>query len=306
MLMPTFTGRLSARRLLWTWIAAKSSSKSLKFRIDDERGRQLLVVFLEGELVLTLIQHLHPHSCLAYPTTPGPVGLQQVFSSVAMKTALTKVLALTVLALIVEEAVEVLDPGVVKFAGHFNQQQVDPWYLLRLLAEAVGSYALVPAKYIDGQLTLLLHFGDLRDGRGGIDPLKLQTIFGWVPSWSLLVMWWRWICQSRSERPPKTVVIPVFHVDYCLLRSYSCWEWDVRAASQWLIFSDVQPESLHSVDHPTRPSLCPIFEQLQEVGMALFRSSLISLAWRRASCLWRSTGLCIPHCRLGCPSEAGP
>ena len=75
-------------------------------------------------------------------------------------------LTLPVLALIVEEAVEVLDPGVVKFAGHFNQQQVDPWYLMWLLAKAVDSDALVPTKYIDGQVTLLLHFGDLRDGRG--------------------------------------------------------------------------------------------------------------------------------------------
>ena len=126
--------------------------------------------------------------------------------------------------------------------------------------------ALVPTDYTDGQIILLLHFWDPRDGRGGIDPLKVQTIFGGVPSWSLWVMWWRWICQSRSERPSKTVAILVFHVDYCLLRPYSCWEWDVRAASRWLISSDVQPKSLHSVDHPPRPSLRPLFKQLQEVG----------------------------------------
>ena len=131
------------------------------------------MVVQEGELVLTLFRHLHPHSCMAYPTTLGPVSLQQVFSSVAIKKALAKMLALPVLALLVEEAVEVLDPGVVKFAGHFNQQQIVPWYLLWLLAEAVDSYALVPAKYIDGQVTLRLYFGDLRDGRGGIVPLKV-------------------------------------------------------------------------------------------------------------------------------------
>ena len=96
------------------------------------------------------------------------------------------------LALIVKEAIEVLDPGVVKFAGQFNQQRVDPWYHLWLLAEAVDSDA------VDGQVTLLIHFEDLRDGRGGIDPLKVQTIFGGVLLW---VMWWRWICQSRSEGP---------------------------------------------------------------------------------------------------------
>ena len=106
-----------------------------------------------------------------------------------MKKALAKVLALPVLALVVEEAVAVFDPGVVEFAGHFNQQQVDPWYPLYLLAEVVDSDALVPAKYINDKVTLLLHFGDLRDGRGGIDPLKVQTFFGGVPSWSFWVMW---------------------------------------------------------------------------------------------------------------------
>ena len=84
-----------------------------------------------------------------------------------METALAKILALPVLALIVEEAVEVFDPGVVKVAGLFNQQHVDPRYLLRLLAKAVDSDALVPTEYIDGQVILLLHFWNLRDWRGG-------------------------------------------------------------------------------------------------------------------------------------------
>ena len=112
----------------------------------------------------------------------------------------------------------------------FDQQQVDPWYILWLLAEAMDSDGLVPAKYIDGQVTLLLDFEDLRDWRGGIDPLKVQTIFSGVPSWSLVVMWRRWICQSRSERQSKTVFIPVFRVVNCLLSPYSCWGRDVRAA----------------------------------------------------------------------------
>ena len=99
-----------------------------------------------------------------------------------METALAKVLALPVLALIVEEAIEVLDQDVVKFAGLFNQQHVDPRYLLWLLAKAADSDALVPTNYIDGQVILLQNFWDLRDGRGGIDPLKVQTIFGGVPS----------------------------------------------------------------------------------------------------------------------------
>ena len=130
------------------------------------------------------------------------------------------------------EAVEVFDPCVVKFAGLFNQQQIYAGHSIGLGAKPVNCHALIPTKYVNGQVIQLLHFWDLRDGRGGINPLKVQPIFGGVPSWSLWVMWWWWICQSHSKRPSKTVVIPVFHVDNCLLRPYSCWEWDVRAASQ--------------------------------------------------------------------------
>ena len=39
-----------------------------------------------------------------------------------MKTALAVVLAVTALALVVEQAIEVLDPGVVEFTSLFNQQ----------------------------------------------------------------------------------------------------------------------------------------------------------------------------------------
>ena len=193
---------------------------------------------------------------------------------VAVQAALAEVLVLLVLALVIEETVEILDPGVVKFAGLFNQLQIYAGHSIRLGAEPVNSHALIPTKYVNCQVIQLLHYWDLRDGRGGIDPMKVQTVFGGVPSWSLWVMWWRWICpskvcQSHSKRPSKTVVIPVFQVDNCLLRPYSCWGWDVRAASQWLISSDVQLESLHSVDHPPRSSLRPLFKQLQEVGDGL-------------------------------------
>ena len=154
----------------------KLGGESLKVCIDDERSRQLLVVVLKGELVLTLFRHLHPDCGLPNPSTVGSVGFQQILPCVAMQAALAEVLALFVLALIVEEAVEVLDPGVVKFAGLFNQLHVDPRYLLWLLAKAVDSDALVPTKYVNGQVIQLLHFWDLRDGCGGIDPLKVQTI----------------------------------------------------------------------------------------------------------------------------------
>ena len=80
---------------------------------------------LEGQLVLALFWHLHPNSCLSDPAALGPVGLLQVFSTVAMKTSLTEVLVPLVLALIIQKAVEVLYQGVVEFAGLLNQQQVD-------------------------------------------------------------------------------------------------------------------------------------------------------------------------------------
>ena len=119
------------------------------------------MVVLEGQLVLALFWHLHTHSCLADPAALGPVGLQQVFSAVAMKTSLTEVLALSVLALIVEKAVEVLYPGVVEFAGILNQQQVDAGHVGRLFAEVMDNYFFFPAKDVDGQVILFLNFGDL-------------------------------------------------------------------------------------------------------------------------------------------------
>ena len=92
--------------------------ESLKVCIDDERSRQLLV--LKGELVLTLFRHRHPDFCLPNPSTVGSVGFQQILPYVAVQAALVEMLALPVLALIVEQAVEVLDPGVVKFFRPFQ------------------------------------------------------------------------------------------------------------------------------------------------------------------------------------------
>ena len=78
--------------------------------------------------------------------------------------------------------------------------------------------------------------------------------------------------QGRSECSSEAMVILVFHIDNCLLGPYGCWKWDVRAPSQWLISCDVQPEGLNSVDRPPRPSLCPLFEQPQEVGDGFIKS----------------------------------
>ena len=100
------------------------SGEGLKIRINDERDRQLLVVVLKADVVLTLFRHLHPHGCLAYPTTVGSVGIQQILPYVAVQAALAELIALLVLALVTEKAVEVFDPCAVKFAGLFNQQQI--------------------------------------------------------------------------------------------------------------------------------------------------------------------------------------
>ena len=132
--------------------------EGLKIRINDERDRQLLVVVLKEDFVLTLFRHLNPHGCLAYPTTVVYVGFQQILPCVAVQVALPEVLALLVLALVTEKAVEVLDPCVVTFAGLFSQQQIYAGHSIRLGAEPVNSHALIPTKYVNGQVIQLLHF----------------------------------------------------------------------------------------------------------------------------------------------------
>ena len=150
--------------------------ESLKICIDDDRSRQLLVVVLKGELVLTLFRHLHPDCGLPNPSTVRSVGFQQIFPCVAVQAALAEVLALLVLALIVEEVVEVLNPGVVKFAGLFNR------YLLWLLVKAVDSDALVPTKYADGFIKQFFGFWYLRDGRWCVNFRRaIFTFFGGIP-----------------------------------------------------------------------------------------------------------------------------
>ena len=151
------------------------SGESLKVGIDDVGGRQLLVVVLKGELVLTIFRHLHPHRCLAYLITVGSVFFQQILPCVAMLAALAEVLAVFVLALGKEQAVKVFDPGEVMLTGFLDQQKIDSGYCLRLGAESVNIHARIPAKYVNGQVIQLLHFGDLRDGRGASIPLKFRS-----------------------------------------------------------------------------------------------------------------------------------
>ena len=82
--------------------ALNLSGESLKVVIEVEWGCELFLVILKGELVFPLLQHLHPDCSLPNPSALGSVDLQQVFRSVAMKTALEEVFALPVLALVLE------------------------------------------------------------------------------------------------------------------------------------------------------------------------------------------------------------
>ena len=265
------------------------------------------MVVLEGKFVLILFRHFHPHSCLAYPTTLRSMGLQRVFSYVAMETALAKVRALLVLVLVAEKATEVFYLGVVKFAGLLDQQKIDSGHSLRLGAESVNIHALIPTKYVNDQVIQLLHFGDLRDGRVGIDPFEVEIVICRILRRSVyMVTGWE---QGRSDRPSEAVVILVFHTDNCLLGPYGCWKWDVRGPSQWLISCDVQPEGLHSVDRPPRASPCPLFEQLQEVGDGFVKSlfdfadlekGLLLVAQHRVCVLLTAVSVVLPKLDLEC------
>ena len=103
--------------------------EGFKVSVNNVWRRQLLVMVLESELVLALGRHFHPYSRLADSLALQPMSFQQILALVPMEAALTEVLLLSVLTLVIEEAVEILDPGVVKSAGLLNQQQIDPGLL---------------------------------------------------------------------------------------------------------------------------------------------------------------------------------
>ena len=88
--------------------------------------------------------------------------------------------ALFVLAPVVEQAVEVLDPGVVEFSSLFNQQQVAPWHVFGLFADVMNKHPLIPPKDVDGQVVLPLSSWNLRDWHGRIFPFADQPIISRV------------------------------------------------------------------------------------------------------------------------------
>ena len=129
------------------------------------------MVVLEVQLVLALFWHLHPHSCLSDLAALRPVGLQQVFSAVAMKTSLTEGLALPVLALILQRTVY---PGVVESAGILSQQQVDAGLVGRLFAEVVDNYPFSQPKTLMARLFCFSTLGICEMGVGTSMPSKLS------------------------------------------------------------------------------------------------------------------------------------
>ena len=139
--------------------------------VDNVRRGQLLVVVLKGELAL--LGHLHPNVCLADSLALRPVGFQQILALVPMEATLAEVLLLSVFVLVVEEAVEVFDLGVVELARFLNQQQIYPGYVFWLFGDVVHYHSLVPAEHVVGKVVLALHLADLRDGCGGIDACEV-------------------------------------------------------------------------------------------------------------------------------------
>ena len=111
----------------------------------------MLVVVLESQCVLAFLWHIYSDSSLSNSMTVRLVGLQKVFPCVALEAVLAEAFMPIKLALVMEQAVEVLDPGVVKVVHLLNQHHVDPGHIPGLLAKVVDNYiTLVPPKNIDG------------------------------------------------------------------------------------------------------------------------------------------------------------
>ena len=68
--------------------------------------------------------------------------------------------------------------------------------------------------------------------------------------------------QGRSQSSSQILVILVFHVDHSFLALDCLRQRDVRAASEWLLLCNVQPESFYSFEDSPRSSLCPLLEHL--------------------------------------------
>ena len=94
-----------------------------------------------------------------------------------MKTSLTEVLALSVLVLIIEKAVEVLYPGEVEFADILNQQQVDAGHVSRLFAAVMDNYHFFPAKDFMARLFCFSTLGICKIGVGTSMPSKLSPSY---------------------------------------------------------------------------------------------------------------------------------
>ena len=103
------------------------------------------------QLVLALLGHLYSDCSLArYPCTLALWASSRSSLVVAVKASFAEMFTACVLALVKEQAVEILDPSAVKLACLFNQQEVDPGHVHVLLTQHVNDHALVPSKDVDG------------------------------------------------------------------------------------------------------------------------------------------------------------
>ena len=97
-----------------------------------------------------------------------------------METPLTEVFASNVFALIMEQTVEVLDPGVVVLFAIPYEKQMDPSNVPWLLAESVDDHLpAVPAKDIQSEVVLLLHSIYLVDWCGRVNSPKIRARRPW-------------------------------------------------------------------------------------------------------------------------------
>ena len=166
--------------LAFCWVelwAIEFGGGGLEVSVDNEvNDCWLLVTVLEGQLVLAFFWNLDFDRCWPDPTAFWLVSFQQILPGVAMEASVTDVLAMVILGLIIQQVIDVLDPGMVNLFYLFNQQEVDPRHIYMLLAEPVKDHTHVPPEYTECSTVLFPHPFDRRNGCWCVDPCKVQIV----------------------------------------------------------------------------------------------------------------------------------
>ena len=97
-----------------------------------------------------------------------------------MQAALAEVFAPFCCILVMKQAVEVLDPGVVEFSCPLYQQKVDAGYVVGLFADVMNDNPLIPSKDVDGKVVLSLNLRHLRDWCRSINSCEIKSILCWI------------------------------------------------------------------------------------------------------------------------------